>query len=130
MNARDTTGDGAPEMQRGTSCRERRLWDRYPIVGVRASLNWVVGATETTARGDLLNISGGGAALASDVGPPAGVPLWLRFETSDPPGSEIESVEARLVMTSIGPSGMRIAHVQFVEPCPVGLFDLVVQCPG
>lgn len=110
--------------------RERRLWERYPARESRASLSWVEGAAERTIRGELLNISGGGAAFVSDMLPPRGVPIFLRLEADVPEGIRIHAVEARLVMTSVDPSGMRIAHVQFVDPCPMDLFELAVDGPG
>jgi hypothetical protein len=112
------------------SHRERRLWERYPTRESRASLGWLEGSTEVAIRGELLNISGGGAAFASDLLPPRGVPIWLWLEAGVREGMRIHAVESRLVATSVDPSGMRIAHLQFVDPCPMDLFELTVDGPG
>lgn len=107
--------------------REHRLWERYPARQMRASLSWLEGMTERIARGELLNISGGGAAFVSEMAPPHGIPLFLRLEAE---GVRAHAVEARLVTTSVDPSGMRIAHLQFIDPCPMDLFELAVGGPG
>ncbi len=110
--------------------RERRLWERYPTRESRASLGWLEGSTEVAIRGELLNISGGGAAFVSDMLPPQGIPIWLWLEADVREGIRIHAVESRLVATSVDPSGMRIAHLQFVDPCPMDLFELAVDGPG
>src|SRR5262245_36217697 len=106
--------------------RERRLWERYPARESRASLTWLEGADERTVHGDLLNISGGGVASVSDVLPPPGVPIWLRLEAGARQLDPIDPVASKLVATSDDPSGLKIAHLQFVEPCPMDLFNLAV----
>ena len=110
--------------------RERRLWERYPARESRGSLSWLEGTTEKTIQGDLLNISGGGAAFVSDLLPPPGVALFFRLEGDAQEGIRIHAVESRLVATSVDPSGMRIAHLRFVDPCPMDLFELAVDGPG
>jgi hypothetical protein len=107
--------------------RERRLWERYPAVESRGTLTWFEESKERVEHGELLNISGGGAAFASEHFPPPHVPIWLRLDASDRLSERIEPVESRLVGTSLDPSGLRIAHLQFVEPCPMALFDLAVN---
>lgn len=107
--------------------QERRLWQRYPALEPRATLTWADGSTEQTMPGDLLNISGGGAAFVSEVPPPPDIPLWLALEASARLGAAVEPVEARLVATSADPTGRRIAHLQFVDACPMEFFELVVN---
>lgn len=106
---------------------ERRLWERYPARESRATLTWIDRDGETTVRGDLLNISGGGAAFVSEQLPPPGVPVWLQLEASVRQVESVHPVESKLVYTSLDPSGMKIAHLQFVIPCPMELFELAVN---
>jgi hypothetical protein len=107
--------------------RERRLWERYPARESRASLSWPEGAAERVVRGELLNISGGGAAFVSEECPPRGVPIFLRLEAGAEDGVRLHAVESRLVTTSVDPSGMRVAHIHFVQPFPMELFELAVD---
>jgi PilZ domain len=109
---------------------ERRMWARYPARESRGTLSWLVGSNEKTIPGELLNISGGGAAFVADVQPPPGVPLWLQLDVSARQVDRIDPVESRLVTVSDDPSGMKITHLQFVEPCPMRLFELVVSGSG
>jgi PilZ domain len=110
--------------------RERRLWVRYPVRESRAILTWLEDSAEKTLRGDLLNISGGGAAFVTDTPPPLGVPIWLRFEAGVPQSDRIDPIESRLVAPSEEPSGMTVAHIQFVTPCPMEFFALAVHGLG
>jgi hypothetical protein len=103
---------------------ERRFWQRYPARESRALLSWIEEARERTVPGDLLNISGGGAAVASDVEPPAESPIWFGLEAQTP---AIDPVESRLVVISLDASGAKIIRLRFVEPCPMALFELAVQ---
>src|SRR5262249_34089147 len=61
--------------------RERRLWHRYPTREKRALLTWIQGNEETTVPCELLNISGGGAAVIPAVEPPSDQPIWFGLET-------------------------------------------------
>ena len=107
--------------------RERRLWERYPARESRATLSWLEGTTEKTIHGDLLNISGGGAAFVTEILPPPGTPIWLQLDASVRQVDRIDPVESQLVTTSVDPSGMKVAHIQFVNPCPMALFELAVN---
>ena len=110
--------------------RERRLWERYPARESRATVTWLDGTAETTVHGDLLNISGGGVAFAADVLPPPGVPIWLQLDARTRQLELANPVESRLVTTSNDPSGMTIAHIQFIDPCPMDLFETAVNGAG
>jgi PilZ domain len=110
--------------------RERRMWDRYPVRESRGSLTWLEGPAEKTIRGDLLNISGGGAAFVTDTPPPPGVPIWLRLEAGGRQVDRIDQIESRLVTTSEDPSGLTVARIQFVTPCPMDFFELAVHGLG
>lgn len=107
--------------------RDRRLWERYPARESRAILTWFEQSDERTIHGELLNISGGGAAITAEILPPLGVPLWLLLEAGVRRANPVDPVEARLVTRSVDPSGRKVAHVQFLDPCPMDLFDLAVN---
>ena len=74
--------------------------------------------------GELLNISGGGAAVITEVEPPADTALWFGLETEAMP---IVPIEARLVVISRDTSGSKVVRLSFVDPCPMELFELAVQ---
>lgn len=107
--------------------RERRMWARYPARESRASLIWGEGIAERTTHGDLLNISGGGAAFVADLLPPPGTSIRFRLHASVRQDDPIDPVESRLVATSVDPSGSTIAHIQFIAPCAMDLFELAVN---
>lgn len=110
--------------------RERRMWKRYAVRESRAGLTWIDGGSERTTVGVLINISGGGAAFASEVLPPADGTAWLRLEAGARTGGGSEAVECQLVAISEDPSGRRIAHLRFLDPCPMDLFELAVHGSG
>jgi hypothetical protein len=99
---------------------ERRLWQRFPVCETRANLTWFENGLAKTTPGTLLNISGGGAAVIVDVIAPSGVPIWFEL---DGDGRPREPVESRLVVTSLDPSGVKIARIRFTDPCPITLFE-------
>jgi len=102
---------------------ERRLWERYPVRETRAKLTWFEDGSAKTAQGELLNISGGGAAIIVDVTSGAEEPVWFELES----GVEaFDPVESRLVVTSLDPSGSKIARIKFIDPCPMRLFELAI----
>ena len=103
---------------------DRRLWRRFPVRQTRPKLNWLEGGSETTVRGELSNISGGGAAIIIDAIPPADVPLWFELELD---GRVLDRIESRLVTISLDPSGSKIVRIKFIEPCPMLLFELAIQ---
>jgi PilZ domain len=103
---------------------EHRLWQRYPARETRASLIWLDRDIEQTFPGELMNISGGGAAVITSAMVPAEQPVWL---TLGPGADTFAPVESRLVAISIDASGLRIARLRFVEPCPMQLFELAVH---
>jgi PilZ domain len=107
--------------------QERRMWQRYPARERPGTLTWMDASNETTIHGDLLNISGGGAAFASTDQPPPGVPIWFQLDASARQVDPNDPVECRLVAVSDDPSGQRITHLQFVASCPMLLFELAVH---
>jgi hypothetical protein len=103
---------------------EHRLWQRYPARETRASLIWLDRDVEQTFPGELMNISGGGAAVITSAMVPAEQPVWLTLGTRS---DTFAPVESRLVAISIDASGLRIARLRFVEPCPMQFFELAVH---
>jgi len=106
---------------------DRRRWVRHPARESRASLTWTEGEAEKTIRGDLVNISVGGAAFIGEAMPPPGVPIRLRLEAGARRAVPIGAVEGRLIMSSFDPTGRWIAHIEFVDRCPPELFELAVN---
>jgi c-di-GMP-binding flagellar brake protein YcgR len=107
--------------------QERRLWQRYPARETRATLAWYEQDIERTIPAELLNISGGGAAIITEVEPPADQPLWLGLESKD---VAIVPTEARLVVISADPSGLKVVRLRFVDSCPMEMFELAMQGSG
>jgi PilZ domain len=103
---------------------ERRLWQRYPVRESHAKLTWFENGSAQSARGELLNISGGGAAIILDVNIRSEEPIWFEIEAG---GDALEAVECRLVITSLDPSGSKIARIKFIDPCPMRLFELAIH---
>jgi hypothetical protein len=103
---------------------EHRLWERFPARYTSAKLVWYDEDIKYTFAGELLTISGGGAAVITDATLLSEQPLWLTLEeVSD----AMSAVECRLVTIAADPSGLRIARLRFVEPCPMDLFELAVH---
>ncbi len=92
----------------------------------RAVLTWTEDDIARMVRGELLDISGGGAAVITDIEPSADRPIWLGLESES---LTIDPVESRLFVISDDPSGVKIAHLSFVELCPIALFELAVHGP-
>ena len=104
--------------------RERRLWQRHPARETHATLSWDDHGVQGKIHGELLNISGGGAAVITEIEPPGNMPLWLELEIEAIP---IVPVEARLIVISLDPSGMKVARLRFVDSCPMELFKLAMH---
>jgi hypothetical protein len=103
---------------------ERRLWQRYPAREKRVRLTWFEDGREQTARGELSNISGGGAAIIIGAEPPIDTPAWLGLDTEDP---AIDPLESKVLGISFDPSGSKSVRVCFIETCPIEFFELVVH---
>ena len=104
---------------------EHRVWERYPARETCAKLIWRDAENEQISPGELTNISGGGAAVMTDAKLPTESPIWLTLAAEA--NAEVAPVECRLVAISIDASGLRMARLRFVEPCPMELFELVVH---
>ena len=103
---------------------EHRQWERYPAREKRAMLTWLDRDGERTVRGELLTISGGGAAVVIDAMLPDNQPLWLTLHHES---ARVMPVESRLVAVSFDASGLKIARLAFVDACPMDLFELAVH---
>ncbi len=103
---------------------EHRHWERYPARETRASLAWSDNGIQYSVTAELVNISGGGAAIVTDAVLPDKRPIWLTLQAEC---AAITPVECRLVVVSIDASGWRIARLRFVESCPTDLFDMAVN---
>jgi hypothetical protein len=110
--------------------RDRRHCGRHPAREALGELSWLEGPTERTIRGALLNISAGGAAFVSDQVPPAGARIFLRLIADARDGSRPPAIESLLVQVSLGASAMRVAHIKFIDPCPMSLFEMAVDGSG
>ena len=75
-------------------------------------------------RGELLNISGGGAAIVVDVIAPTDKPIWFELETDT---RVLDPVESRLVVISHDPSGSKITRIKFIDACPMVLFESAIH---
>jgi PilZ domain len=102
---------------------ERRLWQRFPVSDTHAKLTWYDGESEKTARGEVRNIGGGGAAVIVDTNLPVDRPIWIEMEGD---GDTLDPIESRLVATSLDPSGVTIAHFKFMDPCPMSVFEKAI----
>jgi c-di-GMP-binding flagellar brake protein YcgR len=107
--------------------RERRLWKRYPVKANRTMLFWQEGDQVEQLRAEMLNISGGGAAIAVAGTVPADQPVWICLEMD---GSYTSRVEARQVATVQNASGKQVVRFQFSELCPLDLYEAAVHGPG
>jgi hypothetical protein len=103
---------------------ERRYWQRYPVRENRAVLSWTGETGKHVAPCELLNISGGGVAVAIEDEPPAHQPIWFGLVSS---ATKLDVVESILVVISHDPSGLKIARLKFVDPCAMRLFELAVE---
>ena len=89
---------------------ERRQSPRYRLREARAVMSWEQGAEHFTCKADVLNISGGGAAVLAQRAPPLGVSVRLEFECNP---AAMEAVEARSLATAVDPSGRQLVRFQF-----------------
>ena len=64
--------------------KERRAWQRVVPRERRARLAWEAGDLTFSVPGEVQNISGGGAAVQTDVSPPWNQPIWLAPGSSRP----------------------------------------------
>jgi PilZ domain len=104
--------------------QERRSWQRFPTREIRATLFYCDQDVECTIEGELLNISGGGAAVITEDAPPADKPLWFALVNDALPTVRIE---CKLVVISRDLSGSKVVRLSFVDSCPIDIFELAVR---
>jgi hypothetical protein len=103
--------------------KERRAWQRVVPRERRAVLSWLVNGRELEVRGEILNISGGGAAVQTDVTPPSEQTIRLKV---GPPGKEVGPADCRLVGVCQARNGKVIARFAFVDLCPLQLHQVAI----
>ena len=103
---------------------ERRSWQRYPAREKRAILFYHDQDVERTIRGELLNISGGGIAVITEVAPPTDTRLFFGLVNEALPTVPIE---VQLVVISLDASGSKVVRLTFVDSCPMEVFELATQ---
>jgi hypothetical protein len=103
---------------------ERRLWQRYPACEKRARLIWFEDGSRRTIQGELLNISGGGAAIITDAEPSLDTQAWLELVTE---AAVIDPVESKVLGISSDPSNLKFVRLAFAGTCPIEFFELVVH---
>lgn len=91
---------------------ERRQSTRHKLRDARAILGWDEGSEHVTCEGDVLNISGGGAAVLVERAPQAGVSVRLQLRGSP---AAMEPVDARTLASSVDPSGRHLVRLQFTH---------------
>ena len=105
------------------SQKERRAWQRVVPRETRACLSWLVGDDILSVPGEVQNISGGGAAVQTDVAPPWNQAVWLSL---GPEGGEADSAECRLVGVRHDQAGKLIARFAFVDLCPLHIYQAAI----
>jgi PilZ domain len=100
--------------------RERRAWERRVPTQKSAVISWVEKDSEITVNGEVLNLSGGGAAVKIAQRPPAHEPLWLWVGRE---GQEAGPVECETVGCSPDGEGTLTLRLSFVGLCPLSVFE-------
>lgn len=103
--------------------RERRAWKRVVPQEKRAVLSWRDGASDQIIRGEMRDISGGGAAVCVSAQPPADKPIWLSLGAE---GREAGPVECRPGSLKLDSNGNFIIHLAFVDLCPLRLYEVAM----
>jgi len=103
--------------------RERRSQVRFPAREKRALVYWHDRGREWFASAEIVNISGGGAAIQTWEDLPQDRPIQLRLRNEH---VQTGQVEARALGTYSDSLKAHITRLEFTEPCPVNLYDLAV----
>jgi hypothetical protein len=91
---------------------ERRQSIRFKLRDARVIMSWNEGSETDASSGEVLNISGGGAAVLAQRAPPVGKSVRLELEHRL---AAIEPLEARSLEVSEGPAGQLIVRLQFAR---------------
>ena len=100
--------------------RERRAWERRIPREKSAVLCWAGKDCEVSVAGEVLNLSGGGAAVKIADRPPGNETLWLWVGR---PGHEAGPVECQMVACSPDTEGTFTLRLSFVGLCPLSVFE-------
>jgi PilZ domain len=96
----------------GDSLDERRQSPRFKLRDARVILSWTNASEDMACTGDVLNISGGGAAVLTERAPPVGSLVRLELQHRL---AAIEPLEARSLAVSPDPSGKSLVRLQFTH---------------
>ncbi|WP_148593012.1 hypothetical protein [Aquisphaera giovannonii] len=107
--------------------RERRAWRRQRPREKAAVLSWVSKNSTVTARVELRDIGGGGAAVVSQERPLGEASLWLWVGRE---GNEAGPVECRLVGLEAAAGDMHVVRLAFVGLCPIHVFEVAMGLRG
>ena len=91
---------------------ERRQSTRFKLRDARVIMSWNEGSENVACTGEVLNISGGGAAVLAERAPPVGKSVRLELEHRL---AAIEPLEARSLAVSDGPAGKPLVRLQFTH---------------
>ena len=94
--------------------KERRAWQRMTPKEKRVILCWQDGEREVSVQAELKDISGGGAAVWTEIIPPSNQSIWLSVENVD----QENAAECRMVGCQHDRSGKHIARLTFIGLCP------------
>jgi hypothetical protein len=106
---------------------ERRSWTRFPALETHGDLEWEEAEGTHCVAVEIVNISGGGAAVRTDAEPPRDRPCWLSLRAGSFHSSR---VKCRLVVFSTDHGEQPIARLEFQEGCPIDLFEVAVNGLG
>jgi hypothetical protein len=112
MTPRDDKTPRSDVNQKPGAAPERRQSLRHRLRDAPGLLEWCEGNEQITCAIKMIDISGGGAAVLADRGPPLDQPVRIRL-TSGALGSE--PLEARVVSTATDPSGGPVVRMQFTS---------------
>src|SRR5262249_43494576 len=96
--------------QPGVPPTERPQATRHRLRDARVIMNWNEGSEQVACEGEVINISGGGAAVLAERAPSEGLYVRLQLEARL---AGNEPLEARSLAVSVDPSGKRFVRLQF-----------------
>jgi PilZ domain len=117
MTPRDAKTSSSDVKERSCAAPERRQSLRHRLRDAPGLLEWCEGREQITCGMKMIDISGGGAAVLADRGPPVDQPVRIRL-TSGALGSE--PLEARVVSIAADPSGIPVVRMQFTSWISLG----------
>jgi PilZ domain len=91
---------------------DRRRSTRFKLRDARVMMSWNESSEDIACAGDVLNISGGGAAVLAERAPPVGQSVRLELEHRL---TAFDPLEARSLEVSENPSGKLLVRLQFTH---------------